>query len=39
MSKFKTMIRKDIQVCNQYINANFAKHSEVQAVLGKYLID
>ena len=39
MSKFKTMIRKDIQVCNQYINANFAKHSEVQALLGKYLID
>lgn len=39
MSKFKTMIRKDIEVCEEYIKVNFAKHSEVQSLLGKYLID
>ncbi len=39
MSKFKTMIKKDIEICDEYIKKGFAKHSEVQTILGKYLID
>jgi hypothetical protein len=39
MSKFKTMIRKDIELCDEYIKADFAKYSEVNALTGKYLID
>lgn len=39
MSKFKTMVRKDIELCDEYIGKNMATHSEVNALLGKYVID
>lgn len=39
MSKFKTMVRKDIELCNEYIGKNMATHSEVNAILGKYVMD
>ena len=39
MSKFKTMIRNDIETCNKFIEENFAKYSDVQTLVGKYLID
>ena len=39
MSKFKTMVRKDIELCDEYISKNMATHSEVNALLGKYVID
>lgn len=39
MSKFKTMIRNDIALCDKFIEASFAEYSDVQALLGKYLID
>jgi len=39
MSKFKTMIRKDINVCDNYISKNMATHGEVNALLGKYMMD
>lgn len=39
MSKFKTMIRNDIAICDKFIETSFAGHSDVQALLGKYLID
>ena len=39
MSKFKTMVRKDIELCDEYIGKNMATHSEVNALLGKYIID
>ena len=39
MSKFKTMIRKDIELCDEYIGKNMATYSDVNALLGKYIID
>lgn len=39
MSKFKIMVRKDIELCNEYIAKNMATHSEVNALLGKYIMD
>lgn len=39
MSKFKTMVRKDIELCDEYISKNMATHSEVNALLGKYVMD
>ena len=39
MSKFKTMVRKDIELCDEYIDKNMATHSEVNALLGKYVMD
>lgn len=39
MSKFKTMIRNDIAKCDEFIEKGFAKHSDVQAFVGKYIID
>lgn len=39
MSKFKTMVRKDIELCDEYIGKNMATHSEVNALLGKYVMD
>ena len=39
MSKFKTMVRKDIELCDKYIGKNMATHSEVNALLGKYVMD
>lgn len=39
MSKFKTMVRKDIELCDEYIAKNMATHSEVNALLGKYVMD
>lgn len=39
MSKFKTMIRNDIALCDKFIETSFAEYSDVQALLGKYLID
>lgn len=39
MSKFKTMVKNDIVICDKFIEVNFAKYSDVQALLGKYLID
>lgn len=39
MSKFKTMVRKDIELCNEYIGKNMATHSEVNVILGKYVMD
>lgn len=39
MSKFKTMIRKDIEVCDNYIDKNMATRAEVNALLGKYVMD
>ena len=39
MSKFKTMVRKDIQLCDEYISKNMATNSEVNALLGKYVMD
>ena len=32
MSKFKTMVKKDIELCDEYINKNMATHSEVNAL-------
>lgn len=39
MSKFKTMVKKDIELCDEYISKNMATHSEVNALLGKYVMD
>ena len=39
MSKFKTMIRKDIEICDNYIAKNIATKAEVNALLGKYIMD
>lgn len=39
MSKFKTMVRKDIELCDEYIAKNMVTHSEVNALLGKYVMD
>lgn len=39
MSKFKTMIRKDIEICDEYISRNMATHAEVNALIGKYVMD
>ena len=39
MSKFKTMVRNDISVCDNLIEKNFAKYSDVQTLIGKYIMD
>ena len=39
MSKFKTMIRKDIEFCNELIEKNFANDTDVQTIIGKYIMD
>lgn len=39
MSKFKTMIKKDIELCNNYISKNMATNAQVNALLGKYIMD
>lgn len=39
MSKFKTMIRNDIESCNELINRGYAVHTHVQTLIGKYMID
>ena len=39
MSKFKTMVRKDIELCDEYIAKDMATHSQVNALLGKYVMD
>ena len=39
MSKFKTMIRKDIELCDELIKNGFAKNSDVKILIGKYIID
>lgn len=39
MSKFKTMVRNDIELCNEYIQKNFAKESDGKALIGKYIMD
>lgn len=39
MGKFKTMVRKDIELCDEYIGKNMATRSEVNALLGKYVMD
>lgn len=39
MSKFKTMVRKDIELCDEYIGKNMATNSEVNSLLGKYVMD
>ena len=33
------MVRKDIELCDEYIDKNMATHSEVNALLGKYVMD
>ena len=39
MSKYKTMLKKDIQLCDEYISKNFATHDEVKSLTGKYIMD
>ena len=39
MSKFKTMIKNDIAICDEYIKEGYAKYSDVKVLTGKYLID
>ena len=39
MSKYKTMLKKDIQLCDEYIAKNFATHGEVKSLTGKYIMD
>lgn len=39
MSKFKTMIKKDIELCDDYISKNMATNAQVNALLGKYIMD
>lgn len=39
MSKFKTMIRNDIDFCNELIERKFATSTHVQTLLGKYIMD
>lgn len=39
MSKFKTMIKKDIELCDDYISENMATNTQVNALLGKYIMD
>ena len=39
MSKFKTMIRNDIDFCNELIERKFANYTHVQTLLGKYIMD
>lgn len=33
MSKFKTMIKKDIKLCDDYISKNMATNAQVNALL------
>lgn len=39
MSKFKTMIKSDIEFCNELISRRYAVHTHVQTLIGKYMID
>lgn len=39
MSKFKTMIRNDIDFCNKLIERRFANYTHVQTLIGKYIMD
>lgn len=39
MSKYKTMIKKDIQLCDEYIAKDFATHSQVKSITGKYIMN
>ena len=39
MSKYKTMIRQDIKKCEELIEKGFAQNTDVQTIVGKYIID
>ena len=39
MSKFKTMVNKDIELCNEYLSKGFASNAEVKTLIGKYSMD
>ena len=39
MSKFKTMIRNDIDFCEKLIERRFANYTHVQTLIGKYIMD
>lgn len=39
MSKFKTMVKKDIAICDELISKGFANNTDVKTLTGKYLID
>ena len=39
MSKFKAMIKSDIEFCNELISRRYAVHTHVQTLIGKYMID
>lgn len=39
MSKYKTMIRQDIKKCEELIEKGYAEKTDVQIIVGKYIID